>query len=199
MTPRPPLRPAPIPRGRRAIAPAPKAGRATANVIARFSKSFGSGFGDLATRWSEIVDAKTARMCTPIKLTGRGANGVLHVAAPGPAALLVEANAQRILDQVNTYCGREVAKRLAITRASAARRPGLEGDDLTPSALRVTRRSAPPAPRPSPSPAATLKLEAELASIDDPRLKAALMKLGRETLTASARHATPKRPTGGDT
>ena len=198
MTRLPPRKPTPL-RGRRAIAPPPRAGRAAAEVVATFSKTFGAGMGDISARWTDIVGEKTARMCAPVKITGRRGEGTLHVAAPGPAALLVEANAQRILDQVNTYCGREVAKRLAITRASAARRPGLEGDDLTPSALRVTRRSAPPAPRPSPSPAATLKLEAELASIDDPRLKAALMKLGRETLTASARHATPKRPTGGDT
>jgi len=156
-----------VARGRRAIAPAPKVGRVTANIVARFSKKFGAGIGDIAARWEDIVGPKTARMCTPIKLTGRGGNGTLHVAAPGPAALLVDAESARILERVNTYCGRDVAKRLAITRSSARR----------------AKNTAPTGPeRPGLAPTTAQKLEADLASVDDPRLKAALRKLGREAL-----------------
>jgi hypothetical protein len=167
--PLPPRHPV-LPRGRRAIQPAPRAGRAVAQVVGQFSKRFGAGFGDIAARWNEIVGEKTARMCTPVKLTGRGADGVLHLAAPGPAALLVEADAERILAQVNLYCGRDVAKRLSLTRAPARAKAATET-----------------APRPHAgarglAPTARLKLEARLADIDDPGLKAALMKLGRATL-----------------
>lgn len=157
--------PRPVRRGRPAIAPAPRAGRAVAGVLARFSGRFGSGIGDLKTRWSDIVGERTARMCAPVKLTGRGRDGVLHVAAVGPAALLVEADSARILAAVNTYAGRDVAKKLALTRAPA----------------RAPDRSKPAAPPARLAPTAQLALEAELADIEDPKLKAALAKLGRAT------------------
>jgi len=150
----------------------------TANIVARFSKAFGAGIGDITARWEEIVGAKTARMCTPIKLTGRGANGVLHVAAPGPAALLVDAESARIIERVNTYCGRDVARRLAITRTSARR----------------AARAAPAgAERPGLAPTTAQKLEADLASVDDPRLKAALRKLGREALRPTRTPPSPPK------
>lgn len=175
---RPPAQP-PL-RGRRQIAPAPRAGRAAADVVAKFSAQFGSSLGDISTRWTEIVGEKTAKMCTPVKLTGRGASGTLHVAAPGPAALLVDANAQQILQKVNTFCGRDVAKRLAIVRASA--RPGAQksAGATSPGAAKPALKRA-PAPGGLP-PTAKLKLEAELEGIEDPRLKAALMKLGKGAL-----------------
>jgi hypothetical protein len=146
-------------------------------VVAKFSAQFGSSLGDIAARWTEIVGEKTAKMCTPVKITGRGDSGTLHVAAPGPAALLVEANAQQILQKVNTFCGRDVAKRLAITRASA--KPGGApkqggGTQAKPAAKAPASVGLPPTVK--------LKLEAELAGIEDPRLKAALMKLGKGAL-----------------
>ncbi len=168
-----------VQRGRRAIQPAPRAGRAAADVVARFSKEFGSSIGELANRWSEIVGERTARMCSPVKLTGRGKDGVLHVAAIGPAAVLVEADSGAILQKVNRYFGNDVARRLSITRAAA--------------------RKAGPAPAPKPAkaaglpPTARLKLEAELAGIEDPGLKAALMKLGQATL----REKTQRSANGG--
>lgn len=160
-----------VPRGRPAIAPPPAVGRATADIVSRFTKTFGAGVGDLAARWEDIVGAKTARMCAPVKLTGRGASGTLHLAAAGPAALLVEAESGRILERVNTYFGRDVARRIAITR-TAARRPSAAPE--APSKTPGTRAGLAPTKR--------AKLEEDLASIDDPRLKAALRKLGQEAL-----------------
>jgi hypothetical protein len=157
----------PVRRGRREIQPAPRAGRAASEVVSKFTKRFGSNVGELANRWNEIVGEKTARMCTPVKLTGRGSDGILHLAAIGPAALLVEADSANILQKVNTFFGRDVARRIALTRASAR------------------TKAAPVAERPRPrgvAPTVRLKLEAELAEIEDPRLKAALMKLGQAAL-----------------
>jgi hypothetical protein len=168
-------------RGRRAIAPPPRAGRAVADVVARYAKEFGgASFADVASRWSEIVGERTARMCAPVKLSGRGAHGVLHVAAPGPAALLVEADAERILSLVNRYCGRDVAKRLAITRA-----PARGPLDAPASGGGASRRGL--------APTAKLRLEAEMAEFDDPRLKAALLKLGRATLGEEPRASRQKK------
>jgi hypothetical protein len=160
-----PPRSTPPPRGRRAIAPPPRASRAVAGVVSTLAKSkgFGAGFSDVAARWSEIVGERTARMCAPVKLTGRGKSGVLHVAAVGPAALLVEADREDILRKVNIFCGRDAAGKLSITRAPAR-----------PVASRPGARSLPPTAR--------LKLEARLADVADPGLKAALMKLGRALL-----------------
>ncbi len=140
-------------------------------MVAKFSAQFGSSVGEIAARWPEIVGEKTARMCTPVKLTGRGASGVLHLTAVGPAALLVEADSERILQKVNTFCGKDVAKRLALTRAPAK------------SASKATARPAAAAMASGGlAPTARIKLEAELAAIEDPRLKAALMKLGKGAL-----------------
>jgi hypothetical protein len=171
---RPPHRSEPVRRGRPAIAPPPRAGRAVAGVVARFAKEFGgASFADIAARWSEIVGEKTARMCAPVKLTGRGEHGVLHIAVAGPAALLVEADAPRILAAVNRYCGRDVARRVTIARAPAR----------GPLGARPPAGAAPQGLAPT----ARLKLEAEVADIKDPQLKAALMKLGRATHGESAR------------
>jgi hypothetical protein len=90
--------------------------------------------------------------------------------------VLVEANAQQILQKVNTFSGRDVAKRLAIVRASA--RPAAKGQSgkapVKLAAKAVASGGLPPT--------AKLKLEAELEGIEDPRLKAALMKLGKGAL-----------------
>ena len=68
------------------------------------------------------MGSRVAARCKPISITGRGnGGGVLRVAAPGPAALLVEADAARILERVNDYCGRPVAKKLAIVRSGTVR------------------------------------------------------------------------------
>lgn len=182
---RPPPRPSPVRRGRPAIAPPPRAGRAVAQVVARYAKEFGgASFSDIAARWSEIVGEKTARMCAPVKLTGRGEHGVLHLAVPGPAALLVEADAPRILAAVNRYCGRDVARRLTIARAPARgrerARPAGAGRSAAPRGL---------------APTAKLRLEAEVADIKDPQLQAALLKLGRATLGGGTRPPRPKEGT----
>ncbi|MGD2131972.1 MAG: DciA family protein [Maricaulaceae bacterium] len=180
---RQPRKPAPyVPRGRAAIAPPPPAARATAGVLSRFSKQFGSGVGELAARWPEIVGEKTARLCTPIKLTGRNGEGALHLAARGPGALLVEAESASILERVNTYAGRTVAKRIAITRAPAA-----APASSTPARKKLTATAEPK--RFNLSPTQKLALEAELKDIDDPRLRAALFKLGTAARADAARRS----------
>ncbi len=115
---------------------------------------------EIAARWPQIVGARTARLCAPLKLTGRGDTATLHIAARGPAAVLIEAESRRIVERVNTYCGVTVAHRLSIVRESARR---AEAD-------------APP--RQGLKPSERLKLERGLAQVEHPGLKAALLRMG---------------------
>ncbi|MCG8442355.1 MAG: hypothetical protein MI723_11150, partial [Caulobacterales bacterium] len=81
------------------------------------------------------------------------------------AALLIEADAPRILERVNDFCGRTVAGRVSIVRAAARAAPAKE----------TGARS-----REGVSPSSLRKLDAGLEGVTDPALKTALQRLGRE-------------------
>lgn len=181
-----------VQRGRAPIAPPPPAARATANVLRGFSKTFGAGLGEIATRWPEIVGERMARLCTPVKITGRDGEGALHVAARGPGAMLVEAEAANILERVNAFAGRVVAKRLAITRASA--RPSAQETNAAQTKPARTRLEPAAAPKQlNLTPTQKLALEAELKDVDNPRLRAALFALGKAARSAAKTDGGPRR------
>ncbi len=152
-------------RGRAAIKPAPKAARAVSKLVAALGVDAAGGpaFAEIAARWPEIVGDKVAKMCAPLRLTGRGRGGTLHVAVRGAGAVFVEAESARILERLNLFCGGSVARRLAITRAPA-------------------RAASGPVRRAGLTPSETLALDAGLADVEHPRLKAALKRLGRGAL-----------------
>ena len=117
---------------------------------------------ELAARWPDIVGGKLATLCTPTKISGRGARGVLHLTVKGAGAVLVEAESARILERLNLYCGAPVAHKVVITRAPA-RSPGTS---IGGAAAGL-------------SPSQTLALDEGLEPVEHPRLKAALKRLGR--------------------
>ncbi len=133
------------------------------SLVIKFGQQFGPSFNEIATRWPDIVGERAARGCTPVKLTGRGAKGVLHIRASGAAAVLIEAESARILERITMFCGSPVAGRLKITRAPA--KSGAKG---------LMREPA----RGGIAPSQRVALQEGLASVKDSRLKAALEKLG---------------------
>jgi len=118
-------------RGKPAIGHAPSVARATAAVLKPLAKKFGPGVAELDAHWREIVGEALARWCRPEKMQG-GAGTTLVISARGPAAALIEADANRILDRVAQYAGKRPARLKVVQarltgpiggRARATRRP----------------------------------------------------------------------------
>jgi hypothetical protein len=150
--------------------PPPRAGRALAPVLKDLDAKFGQGPGALQARWREIVGPEIARRSEPVKLTrGRaGAPASLEIRVAGPAAAIIQHQAQEILARVNLYLGAEAVQKLRVVQGPLR---------LNPEATR------PPARRPQPLDAAEeASLAQGLAEAPEGPLKQALLRLGRGVL-----------------
>jgi len=155
----------PVPRS------APKAGRALQGLIKDLDAKFGRGARALEPRWREIVGHRLARVTRPQKLTkGRGgAGGTLELRVAGPAALLVQHQAEDILARVNLFLGAGSVDKLRIAQG-----PVKQPSDI----------AAVPKRRPAAQPLAAqdeAALKAALADAPD-FLKGPLERLGRAVL-----------------
>ncbi|MBB4286327.1 DUF721 domain-containing protein [Roseospira goensis] len=143
----------------------------------------GVAMGPILAHWADIVGPALARQCVPLKLVmprgtkagGRG--GTLHVkAAAGACATELTHRAPMLCQRINTHVGFEAVAALRVTQGplsgAAARRPARRG------------RALPPPP---PSPEALRALDAKLAAVTDPELRAALERLGRAVLSGPRR------------
>lgn len=158
-------------RTRPAWRPPPPAGQALTGLIKALDARFGQGVGGLEARWPEIVGEPLARVSQPQKLTrGRGSQpGTLEIRVAGPAAAFVQHQSEDILKRVNLFLGEGAVGRLRIAQGP-----------VKPRAL-----PARPAPRRVPTPLDAAADEALAKSVEaapSPRLKAALMSLGRAVL-----------------
>lgn len=121
----------------------------------------------IARHWAEIVGPRLAGLSHAERLSGRGRDGVLHVAAVGAAAVLIEADSARVLERVNASCGRVVAGRVALRPLAATQTARVERAAAVVAPLRAVR-----------------KLERALEPVRDPELKSALRELGRASVAA---------------
>lgn len=121
----------------------------------------------IARHWAEIVGPRLAALSHAERLSGRGRDGVLHVAAVGAAAVLIEADSARVLERVNASCGRVVAGRVALRPLAATQTARAERAAAVVAPLRAVR-----------------KLERALEPVRDPELKSALRELGRASVAA---------------
>ena len=155
--------------------PPPAAGKAVARLLRGFD-TFGPSVGPLQARWQEIVGPILWRVSEPVKLVNprgvkAGAGGaILELRVDGPAAAIVQHQAEDIIARVNLALGSGAVTRLRIIQG-LIRRPG---KPLKPS------RAKPPLDA-----AKEAELAASLASAPDGPLKSALMKLGRAVLRDS--------------
>ena len=107
-------------RGRPAIKPPPRVGVAAARLIKPLAKRFGPGVNELDEHWEAIVGAPLAQWSKPDKIVGTPSGLTLVVQAKGPAAALIEAQSNRILERVGQYAGRQ-PKRLKLIQFQSHR------------------------------------------------------------------------------
>ncbi len=153
--------------------PPPAAGRSLSKLLKGLEEKFGQGSGALAARWSEIIaDKRLARFTEPVKLIKlRGDAGtILELKVDGPAAALIQHQADDILARVNLVLGSGVVTRLRIVQGPVKPRPE------TAQPIRRKRRAAPL------DAAAEAGLAKSLDGAPDNALKAALLKLGRAVM-----------------
>jgi hypothetical protein len=159
-------------RTRPARKPPLPAGRRLNKFIKSLDDRFGQGAGGLKAHWREIAGESLWRTTEPIKLIKPrgGGDAVLEIRVDGPAAALIQHQAPAILSRVNLFMGEGSAQRLRIVQGPV-RAPAAAGPPH--------RRRKPPL---------DAGAEAELAASvtqADPKLKDALLRLGREVLRAS--------------
>ena len=160
-------------RTRPARRPPPPAGRALSKLIKSLDERFGQGPHALQSRWREIVGDVLSRRTEPVKLIkprGPKADGgsILELKVDGPAAAIVQHQAEDIIARVNLVLGAGAVTKLRIiqgpVRAAA-----------TPAPKRL-RRGAPL------DAAQEAALQSELSSVPEGPLREALTRLGRGVL-----------------
>jgi len=160
--------------------PPPPAGKALAPMIKALEDKYGRGVRGLSIKWAEIIaDPRLARFTEPVKVVRlRGDGGsVLELKVDGPAAALVQHQAEAILDRVNLALGSRQITRLRIVQGPVKARPAPHPQ---------TKRPRGSTPLDALSEA---DLAAALAGVEDPQLKQALLKLGRGVLRRQGRSA----------
>ncbi len=158
--------------------PPPPAGRTVARVMRSLGAAFGPTIGPLQTRWKEIVGETLWRVSEPVKLVnGRGARApalkgaqqgaTLELRVDGPAAAIVQHQAEDIVARVNLALGAGAVGRLRIVQGLIRRQNRV---------VRPTRA------KPPLDAAAEAELHAALAAAPEGRLKQSLLRLGRAVL-----------------
>lgn len=128
-------------RGRRAIRPAPPAGRAAERILKPLAKRFGVGVERLVEHWPEIVGARLAEWCMPEAIQNAAGNKVLVIRARGPAAAVLQAESRRILERVRLFAGERSPTRLRVLQgATRAALPATPKMTNSPSASQVSER-----------------------------------------------------------
>lgn len=105
-------------RGRAAIRPAPRAGRAAERILRPLAKKFGVGVDQLTQYWPEIVGQRLAQWSAPKSIQRNGGVSTLVIEARGPAAAVLQAESRRILERVATYSGGRSPTRLRVIQGS---------------------------------------------------------------------------------
>ena len=152
-------------RGRPQFRPAPSAGMAVSRVLRPLSKTHGSGSSARALErvWPQIMGPRWSKLSTPLRFAGGRDGRTLIISAPGAAASLITAQSGPILARLNAHLGKGHVRRIKVVQA---------------------RMTAPTdkSPKRGLSPRETARLQEGLSQVDNPRLKAALEKMGRGVL-----------------
>lgn len=140
------------------------ASRIAAPIVAR---NGGGLLGRLKAEWLAVVGAEWAGIAWPEAL---GRDGALKLRVAPAAALELQHRGPLVIERINRYFGRDAVQRLALVQGPLPLRP-------PPSAV----ASEPLSPRDRTT------LDAGLAEIDDPELRAALNGLGELVLGSTHR------------
>ena len=150
--------------------PPASAGRRLTKLIKALDERYGKGASGLQSRWREIAGDSLYRATEPVRLIQPRAGGpaTLEIKVEGPAAALIQHQAPQIMQRANMFLGDGAIGKLRIVQAPIHR---------TAQAARPTVRKKPPLDA-----ATEAELAQGLANARDEKLKAALLKLGREVL-----------------
>lgn len=128
----------------------------------------GFATAELIAGWAEIVGVRYADCSRPERIVwSRGAAnkdqpGTLVVAVEGPRALLLQHEADQIVERVNSFLGHGAVGRIKIVQGAVSSRPTVEAPD-----------------EPSLTVGDLATLGDVLAEVDDANLRSALDRLGR--------------------
>jgi hypothetical protein len=147
-------------RGRKAIAPPPRAAGLAVALLRPLLKDAGASLSDLQRSWPEIVGERLSGLTYPEKLQRGDAGATLTVRAHASAAPFVQHQQTLIIERANL--------------AGA----GLKAIQIKQGALPLRPSNLRPVTRPL-SPDEERALAATLGAIKSDRLRAALMRLGR--------------------
>jgi hypothetical protein len=161
-------------------APPPAAGRALIKTLKALEGRFGQGSDGLKARWREIVGIDLSRRTEPSRLikARSGAGATLELRVEGPSAAIIQHRAPDVIERVNLFLGAGAVARLRIVQGPLR---GLAKRAL-PSPAAPRRRFAGPLDA-----AAEQALAARLEAVPEGRLKAALIRLGREVMRDAAK------------
>lgn len=150
-------------RGKPQYRHAPSASRATNKVLRPLSRKFGPGVSSLRSHWPEVIGERWAVLSKPTAIRGVTGAKVLHIEAKGPAAAMLQADSNRILNKVNQFLGAGAIAKIIVKQG------------------RIQTKATKPAGAKTPTPKT---LEPKTLEIDgDDNLKAALDKLGQSVQT----------------
>jgi hypothetical protein len=138
--------------------------RITAPIVARHG---GGVLGRLKVEWTAVVGAELAATTWPAAL---GRDGALKIRVVSSVALDLQHRAPLVIERINLFFGRSVVARLVLVQGPLP---------------------LPTRPRPAPPAALAAKdastLDARLARVADPELRAALAGLGQLVLAGKGR------------
>lgn len=125
---------------------------------------------ELVTRWPEIAGASLSEHCFPYRLSAGGASGsTLTLMADDRAALELQHQTPKLIDKINAYFGKSVVAKIKVVNGEMPRPPA------SPPRLRAL------------TPVEEAGLQRQASAVEDPDLRAALLRLGRNALAESVR------------
>jgi len=145
--------------------------RLTSGLAEKRTKGRGASLARLRAEWRAIVGDEFARLTQPdALLPGRGGRSgkALRLKVEGAAALEIQHRGAQIVERVNAYFGHGFIDDIRIVQGTLA------------------QRAAPP-PLPPPDPAIVQRLSSRAADVEDPDLRAALVRLGARIATSRRR------------
>lgn len=144
-------------RGRAPIQAAPKAGRAASALVRALAPSGAMGLSELKRRWADLASEPFASKTEPDAL----AAGILTLRVPSALAPLVQQQIPLLIQRLQL--GGAKIREIRIAQRLAAKR---RKSNVAPARHEI-------------SAAEDAALQAALAGVDDPKLKTALLRLGR--------------------
>jgi hypothetical protein len=155
--------------------PLPVAQNATA-ILQHHLKARGFAQVEMVTRWGEIVGSNLANHCFPYKLsTGSSGGATLTLLADDRAALELQHQSPKLIDKINSYFGSCVISRIKVVAGDLP--------NPLPQTPVLRRLSAPE----------EAEVQQWTAGVEDPALRDALTRLGRNAMAESRKTAILKR------